>query len=39
MFGELDKFLQTQIVEYEEAKCISKKIRLVAKNIIYELTK
>jgi len=39
MFGELDKFLQKQISEYEEAKCISKKIRLVAKNIIYELTK
>ena len=39
MFGDLDKFLLQQISEYEEAKCISKKIRLVAKNIIYELTK
>lgn len=39
MFGDLDKFLHEQISGYEEAKCISKKIRLVAKNIIYELTK
>lgn len=39
MLGDLDKFLHKQIAEYEEAKCISKKIRLVAKNIIYELTK
>ena len=39
IFNGLDKFLQEQLNYYEEAKCISKKIRLVCKNIIYELTK
>jgi len=35
----LDVFLQEQLTFYEEKKCISKKIRLVCKNIIYELIK
>lgn len=39
MFGNLNAFLQEQMVIYEEKKCISKKNRLVAKNIILELTK
>ena len=33
----LDKFLENQMVIYEEKKCISKKIRLVCKTTIYEL--
>jgi hypothetical protein len=39
MFSGLDKFLNEQITKYEEVKCISKKTRLVCKNIIFELTK
>jgi len=39
MFGNLNTFLQEQLVIYEEKKCISKKNRLVGKNIILELTK
>jgi CHAT domain-containing protein len=39
VFGDLDKFLHEQIAIYEDKKCISKKVRLVCKNIIYELTK
>ena len=38
-FGNIDTFLHEQIIIYEEKKCISKKIRLVCKNLIYELTK
>ena len=37
IFNGLDKFLQEQLNYYEEAKCISKKIRLVCKNIFYKL--
>ena len=39
MFGDLCEFLQNNINIYEEQKCISKKIRLVCKNTIYELNK
>jgi hypothetical protein len=39
ILGNLDMFLQEQMVIYEEKKCISKKIRLVCKNMIYELNK
>ncbi len=39
MFGNLDLFLIEQMAIYEEKKCISKKIRLKCKNIIFELTK
>ena len=35
----LDKFLEDQMVIYEEKKCISKKIRLVCKTTIQELKK
>jgi hypothetical protein len=39
MFGGIDLFLTEQMTIYEEKKCISKKIRLVCKNIIYQLNK
>ena len=39
LLGDLDTFLQNQIIFYEDKKCISKKVRLVCKNIIFELTK
>ena len=39
MLNGLDKFLTEQMLIYEDKKCISKKIRLVCKNTIYELTK
>lgn len=39
MFGNLDLFLTEQMIIYEDKKCISKKIRLVCKNTIFELTK
>jgi len=39
IYGNLIDFLQEQMIIYEEKKCISKKIRLVCKNTIYELTK
>lgn len=39
MFDGLEVFLTEQMVIYEEKKCISKKVRLVCKNTIYELTK
>jgi hypothetical protein len=39
MFGNLDVFLTEQMTIYEEKKCISKKVRLVCKNTIFELTK
>lgn len=39
MLGGLDVFLQEQIDIYEDKKCISKKVRLVCKNTIFELTK
>lgn len=39
MLNNLDLFLTEQMVIYEEKKCISKKIRLVCKNTIFELTK
>lgn len=39
MFGNLSEFLHQQINVYEEVKCISKKVRLVCKNIIFELSK
>ena len=37
IFNELDTFLETQLNLYEEKKCISKKIRMICKNLIYEL--
>jgi hypothetical protein len=39
IYGELDTFLENQMTIYEENKCISRKIRLVCKNIIEELRK
>jgi len=36
---QLDKFLEDQMLIYEEKKCISKKIRLVCKTTIQELRK
>lgn len=39
MLNGLDLFLTEQMVIYEEKKCISKKVRLVCKNTIFELTK
>lgn len=39
MFNGLDQFLINQIVKYDEKKCISKKVRLVCKNTIFELSK
>lgn len=39
IFLDLDKFLQEQMIIYEEVKCIQKKTRLICKNIIFELNK
>ena len=39
MYDNIDKFLENQMIIYEEKKCISKKIRLVCKNTISELRK
>ena len=39
ILGDLNIFLQKELDIYEEKKCISKKIRLVCKNTIYELNK
>ena len=40
MLDNLEDFLQKQLILYEEdKKCISKKIRLVCKNLIFELSK
>jgi hypothetical protein len=39
LFDDLDNFLQEQLNIYEEVKCITKKIRLVCKNILFELNK
>lgn len=39
VYNGLDTFLETQMVIYEENKCVSRKIRLVCKNIIEELRK
>jgi hypothetical protein len=39
IYDNLDKFLESQMVIYEENKCVSRKIRLVCKNIIEELRK
>jgi len=39
IFEGLDKFLQEQMVIYEEVKCIQKKTRLICKNIVFELDK
>ena len=39
MLDSLEIFLTEQMIIYEEKKCISKKVRLVCKNTIYELTK
>ena len=39
IYGEVDTFLENQMIVYEEKKCISKKIRLVCKNIVEELKK
>jgi hypothetical protein len=39
IYDDLDIFLEKQIEIYEEKKCISKKIRLICKNVIYELRK
>ena len=37
IYDSLDKFLEDEMVIYEEKKCITKKIRIVCKNIITEL--
>lgn len=39
IFAGLDKFLQEQMLIYEEVKCIQKKTRLICKNTIFELEK
>jgi hypothetical protein len=39
LIGNLSEFLHQQIIIYEEVKCISKKVRLVCKNVIFELSK
>ena len=39
IYGDLDNFLETQMIIYEEKKCVSKKIRLVCKNCVEELRK
>jgi hypothetical protein len=39
MLNYIDLFLTEQMIIYEDKKCISKKIRLVCKNTIFELTK
>jgi hypothetical protein len=39
IFNNIDLFLTEQMLIYENKKCISKKNRLVCKNIIFELTK
>lgn len=39
LFEGLDVFLVEQMKIYEEIKCIQKKIRLICKNIIFELNK
>ncbi len=39
MLNGIDVFLQEQVNIYEDKKCISKKVRLVCKNTIFELTK
>lgn len=39
LYGDLDKFLESQMEIYEDKKCISKKIRLVCKNCIEQLRK
>lgn len=39
VYDNLDVFLENEMVTYEENKCISRKIRLVCKNIIEELRK
>ena len=38
-FSDFDNYLEEQINIYEDKKCISKKIRLVGKNCIFELRK
>jgi hypothetical protein len=37
IYDNIDKFLEDEILIYEEKKCITKKIRIVCKNIITEL--
>lgn len=37
IYDNIDKFLEDEMVIYEEKKCITKKIRIVCKNIITEL--
>jgi hypothetical protein len=37
IYDNIDKFLENEMVIYEEKKCITKKIRIVCKNIITEL--
>ena len=39
MFGNLNLFLTEQMIFYEEKKCISKRTRIICKNIIIELSK
>lgn len=39
IYDDLDVFLENQMIVYEDKKCVSKKIRLVCKNIIEELRK
>lgn len=39
IYGDLDTFLENQMMIYEKNKCISRKIRLVCKNTIEELRK
>ncbi len=37
IYDNLDKFLEDEMIIYEEKKCITKKIRIICKNIITEL--
>ena len=39
MLNNIDVFLTEQMLIYEDKKCISKKVRLVCKNTIFELNK
>jgi hypothetical protein len=37
IYDNLDKFLEDEMIIYEEKKCITKKIRIICKNIITEI--
>jgi hypothetical protein len=39
IFTGLEIFLKEQLVIYENIKCISKKVRIICKNIVFELVK